>query len=176
MNDASTITENLVALIPDAITLLNVIVSVLAVALVIGSVLKFVSHAKGRDGTRLSVPVMLLVSGTVLWNLGMAATSILDTTFGEGTSTATLMSYTASSSMPEETQAFLKAMIMGIRLYGYCAFAQGWWKVKNIGAGTQASEGALGSAFWHIAGGVAAINIVETVNLITRLVGFGDVL
>lgn len=176
MNDASSIAANLAALMPDAVAFMNAIVSLLAAGLFIAAVMKFVSHAKGRDGTRLATPVMLLLSGTMLWNLGMAATSLLETTFGDGTSTSTLMAYSGSQSMPNETQAFLKVLIMGVRLYGYYAFAAGWWKVKNIGAGTAASESAFGSAFWHIAGGIAAINIVQSVNVITTTLGFGDVL
>lgn len=176
MNDASSMAANLAALIPDAVVFMNAIVSLLAVGLFIAAVNKLVSHAKGRDGTRLSTPVMLLLSGTMLWNLGMAATSLLETTFGDGTSTSTLMTYAGSDSMPSETQAFLKVLIMAIRLYGYYAFAAGWWKVRNIGAGTHASESAFGSAFWHIVGGICAINIVQSVNVITSTLGFGDVL
>lgn len=176
MNDGSSIASNLAALIPDAIALLNAVISILAVGLFISAVLKFVSYGKGRDGTRLATPVMFLASGVMLWNLGMSATSLLDTTFGEGTSTATLMTYTAGDSMPATSAAFLATLIMFIRLYGYYALAAGWWKVRNISAGTHAGEGAAASAALHIAGGVFAINIVQTVNAFTQTLGFGAVL
>lgn len=176
MNDASSMVANLMRLIPDVVALFNVVISVLGVALFIWGVVKLAQHAKGRDGTRLATPVMFLLSGTMLWNMGMAASSFLETFFGAGTSTDSLLAYTPSDSMPEQTDAFLKLLIMCIRLYGYYAFAAGWWKVKNIGAGTHASEGAPWGAFWHIVGGSFAINIVGTVNAITSTLGFGDVL
>ena len=176
MNDGSSIASNLAALIPDAMALLNAVISILAVALFIGAVLKFVSYGKGRDGTSLATPVMFLASGVMLWNLGMSANSFLETTFGQGTSTSTLMTYTAGDSMPAQSAAFLATLIMFIRLYGYYAFAAGWWKVRKISAGTQASDGSLASAAMHIAGGVFAINIVQTVNAITSTFGFGELL
>lgn len=176
MTDAASMATNLAEVIPTAVSFLNVVVSVLAIGLFVWATMKFVSHSKGRDGTRLSTPVYGLLSATMLWNLGMSATAFLETIYGEGTSTSNLLAYSASDSLPDETQEFLKVIIMAIRLYGYYAFAKGWWKVRNIGVGTAASEGAFGSASLHIAGGVGCINLVETVNLASNTFGFGDVL
>lgn len=167
---------NLAQLIPDLMTFINAVISILAFGLFLGAVVKMVAHSKGRDGTRLSTPFLMLLSAVMLWNLGMSVTSMLQTVYGGSSSAESLLSYTDSNNMPEQTNAFLRVLIMFIRVYGYYAFAAGWWKVKNIGAGTQSAEGSVGSAFWHIVGGVAAINIVATVNVVTSTLGFGELL
>lgn len=176
MNDGSTMLTNLMALMPDAITLLTAITSVVAVALFVVALVKFVRYSKGRDGTRLSTAILMVLAATMLWNLGASATSVLQTFFGENTSTDTLMAYTTKEGMPEQTNAFLKTLVMCVQLYGYYAFVTGWYKVTKIDSGTQSSDGAFASAFWHICGGAAAINIVATVNVISSTLGFGDVL
>ena len=176
MPDGTGIIENIISMLPSAMALLNVFISVAAVCFVIYAMVKFAALAK-RDGmTRPMTPWLLLLSGVMLWNFTSAADSALETIFGSGTSTETLLSYTASDSIPEETGRMLGMLVMCIRLYGYYAFAKGWFKVTKIGAGTAAAEGAFGSASMHILGGALAINIVATVNGVTSALGFGDVL
>ncbi|MEJ7745216.1 MAG: hypothetical protein WKF61_00360 [Luteimonas sp.] len=176
MQDGTGIIENIISMMPSAMALLNVVISVMAVFFFIYGMVKFAGLAK-RDGTiRPGTPWLLLLAGVMLWNFTSAADSALETIFGSGTSTDTLLSYTAGDSIPEETSRMLGMLIMCIRLYGYYAFARGWFKVTKIGAGTAASEGAFGSASMHILGGALAINIVATVNGVTSALGFGDVL
>jgi len=174
--DGTGIIDNIIGMLPSAMALLNVVISVMAVCFVIYAMVKFAALAK-RDGmTRPATPWMLLLAGVMLWNFTSAADSALETIFGSGTSTDTLLSYTASNSIPEETSRMLGMLVMCIRFYGYYAFARGWIKVKDIGAGTAAPQGVFGSAAMHILGGALAINIVATVNGITSALGFGDVL
>ena len=176
MPDGTGIIENIIRMMPAAMLLLNVFISVIALFFIIYALLKFISLAK-RDGmTRPGTPWLLLFAGVMLWNFTSSATSALETIFGPGASTETLLSYSPSDSIPESTARMLGMLIMCVRFYGYFAFARGWIKVTKIGAGTAASEGAFGSASLHILGGALAINIVATVNGITSALGFGDVL
>ena len=67
-------------------------------------------------------------------------------------------------------------LIMCIRLIGYVSFIKGWFIFKRIGDGAQGSDEAFSKAMIHLFFGVLAINIVETVNVMSSTVGFGDVL
>ncbi|MBB3923898.1 MULTISPECIES: type IV secretion protein IcmC [Xanthomonas] len=178
MGASSTMVNNLRELMPSLTLALNAIVSLIAVALCGFAVMKFIAHAKQRgDGmVKPITPVLMLVSAAMLWNLSASASAFLQTVYGEDTTTQNLIGYTASSAMPEQSSAMLGAMIMFVRFIGYMFFASGWMNVTKIGSGTQSAEGAFSRSLWRIVGGVAAINIVGTVNLISGFLGFGDVL
>lgn len=176
MQDGTDLIENIISMLPGAMALLNVVISVMALFFILYGIFKFVGLAKRDGSTRTSTPWLLLLAGTMLWNFTSAADSALSTIYGAGTSTEELLSYTASDAIPVESARMIAMLVMCIRFYGYFAFAKGWIKVTKIGAGTAASEGAFGSASMHIVGGALAINIVATVNGITSALGFGELL
>ena len=70
----------------------------------------------------------------------------------------------------------MKAIIACLRLYGYFTYARGWMSVRRIGNGQNGSDEVFKAAMIRLVAGVALINIVETVNLISGTFGFGNVL
>ncbi|MEX3556860.1 MAG: hypothetical protein VB135_00045 [Burkholderia sp.] len=178
MSASVTMVQNVKELMP-ALTLgFNAIVSVIAIYLCGAAVLKFIAHAKQRgDGmVKPITPLLMLLSGAMLWNVGASATAFLQTVFGADTTTQNLIGYTASTAMPAESSAMLGVLLMVIRFIGYFFFVSGWHSVTKIGSGGQSADGAFARSLWRIIGGVAAINIVGSVNLISGFLGFGDVL
>ncbi len=176
MNSVDGMIENIVAAMPSAMLLLNVFISLCAFFFMILGIMKLVAVAKREGSARPITPWMYLLSGALLWNFTASVTTLLDTLYGPGTSTDNLLAYSPSDGMPEQSAQMLGMLVMCVRLYGYFAVARGAMKIRNIGAGTAAAEGAGGSAMWHLFGGSLAINIVATVNGIASFLGFGDVL
>ncbi|KAF1702955.1 hypothetical protein CSC66_09275 [Pseudoxanthomonas kaohsiungensis] len=169
---------NLKELAPIALELVNVGASLAGLILVVGGLMKFVTHAKyGDQQVRIATPVMWLLSGIMLWNLGAAATTALQTVFGDATTTQNLLGYTPSASMTQEGAEMLDALVMVVRLVGYFFFVSGWFSMRNVGAvGQGGGNDAFRSGIYKIGAGACAINIVETVNLVSSFIGFGNVL
>lgn len=179
MSAANTMTNNLIELVPIGIQLLNVFASVAAVALVVAAALKFINNAKYGDrdgGGELRKPLMFLVAAILLWNLGASATTFLQTIYGDSTTTQNLIGYTPSSNMTQEGSHMIKAMVMGLRLIGYFFLISGLLALREVGSPSQGPGTPFQRSLWRILGGVAAINIVASVNLISSFIGFGNVL
>jgi len=179
MSAANTMTKNLVELVPLGIDAINVLASVIAVAMVVMAASRLVSNAKYGEregGNELRKPLMLFIAGIFLWNLGASATTLLQTIYGDSTTTQNLIGYTPSSNMTSEGTAMVKAMVMGLRLIGYFFLVSGLAALRNVGSPSGGSNSPFQTSLWRILGGVAAINIVATVNIISSFIGFGNVL
>ncbi len=173
MIDASTMLGTLMESFPGFENFLNLIVSLLGLIFTGMAVFKFVEFDRGQ--ARLITPFMYLFAGVALWNFASSVNTFLETVYGSSTSVQNLLSYSGSK-LPETTAKMSKILIMCIRLVGYAAFIKGWLIFKRIGDGSHGSDEAFSKAMIHLFFGVAAINIVETVNIIASTVGFGNVL
>lgn len=173
MIDASTMLGSLMESFPGLESFLNLFVSLLGVVLTGMAIFKFIEFDQGR--ARLITPFMFLIAGAALWNFASSVNTFLETVYGSSTSVQNLLSYSGSK-LPEQTAKMSKMLIMCIRLVGYAAFIKGWLIFKRIGDGNQGSDEAFSKAMIRLFFGVAAINIVETVNIVSSSVGFGNVL
>ncbi|MGX9960621.1 hypothetical protein ACW0US_17885 [Xanthomonas euvesicatoria] len=178
MSTTSTMIANAKEFLPAAADLINVVASLIAVYLTGMAVVKAIAYSKqrGEGAVRPATPILMLLSGVMLWNLSASATAFLQTIYGADTTTQNLIGYTASASMTPQGTEMLTVLIMAVRLIGWFFMVLGWMDVTKIGAGKSSSEDAFQRSMWRIGGGVAAINIVGTVNLISGFLGFGDVL
>lgn len=180
MSAANTMTNNLIELVPLGIELLNVLATVAAVALIVAAAKMLIEHSKtmgAESGNNPRRAMMFVLSAVLLFNLGASTNTFLQTFYGEATTTQNLIGYTPSSNMTEEGSKMVKAMIYGLRLIGYFFFISGLLKLRNAGEQmAPGGQGAFQTSLWRIVGGVAAINIVATVNLISSFIGFGNVL
>lgn len=173
MIDASTMLGNLMQSFPGIETFLNLLVALLGVVLTILALFKFIAVNNGQ--ARLITPFVWLFAGVALWNFASGVDSLLETVYGSSTSVHNLLSYSGSG-VSDQTAKFAKVLIWCIRLVGYSAYIKGWLIFKRIGDGSHASDEAFSKAMIHMFFGVAAINIVATVNAISSTFGFGDVL
>lgn len=159
---------------PGIMIFLNLFTSTVGVILTGMAIFKFIEFDKGNS--RLITPFMYLLVGTALFNLSMSADTFLETVYGPSTSVQNLLSYSGGGNLSEQGSKMLMLLIMCIRLIGYVSFIKGWFIFKRIGDGTQGSDEALSKAMTHLFFGVLAINIVETVNVVSSTIGFGNVL
>lgn len=173
MIDASTMLGTLMESFPGFETFLNLFVSLVGLILTGMAVFKFIDVDHGRG--RLITPFMYLLAGAALWNFAASINTFLETMYGSSTSVQSLLSYSGSN-LSDQTAKMSKMLIMCIRLIGYVAYVRGWLIFKRIGDGNHGSDEAFSKAAIHLFAGVAAINIVETVNVISSSVGFGNVL
>lgn len=173
MIDASTMLGTLMESFPGLESFLNLLVGLLGVVLTGMAIFKFIEFDHGR--ARLLTPFMYLLAGVALLNFASSVNTFLETVYGSSTSVQNLLSYSGSK-LPEQAAKMSKMLIMCIRFIGYAAFIKGWLIFKRIGDGNQGSDEAFSKAVIHLFFGVAAINIVETVNIVSSSVGFGNVL
>lgn len=159
---------------PGIMSLLNLFTSMLGVILTGMAIFKFIEVDDGK--ARLITPFIYLIVGVALFNLSSSVDTFLETVYGSSTSVQTLLSYNGGNKLSEQTAKMMMFLIMCIRLIGYWSFIKGWLIFKRIGDGSHGSEEAFSKALTHLFFGVVAINIVETVNVVSSTVGFGNVL
>lgn len=176
MADTSAIVSNVMQSIPGLVTLLNVITSFLGVALTGYGVFKFIEYGKGEGHTKLITPFLLLFCGTALWNFNASIDTFLGTVFGSSSSTSNLLSYSPSANTTAKAKLWITMLIMLLRVYGYFTFMRAWLTISKIGSGQHANDELGKTAIVRLFAGIALINIVETVNVLSTTVGFGDVL
>lgn len=173
MIDASTMLGNLMESFPGFENFLNLFVALVGVILSGMAVFKFIEVDSGR--ARLITPFMFLFAGVALWNFAASIDTVLETVYGSSSSVRNLLSYSGSK-LPETTAKMSQLLIMCIRLIGYAAYVRGWLVLKRVGDGNHGSDEAFTKGMIHLFFGVAAINIVETVNILASSLGFGNVL
>lgn len=179
MNDASSMLASFMESFPGLEQFLNLGVAMVGVILTGQAALKFIEigkHGEQPGGVRWITPVMYLLAGTALFNFASSVDTALETIYGGSSSVHNLLSYSPGSGMPQESQLLTKAIIACLRLYGYFTYARGWMSVRRIGNGQNGSDEVFKAAMIRLVAGVALINIVETVNLISGTFGFGNVL
>lgn len=159
---------------PGIMIFLNLFTSMAGVILTGMAIFKFVEFDNGH--ARLITPFMYLLVGVALFNLSSSVDTFLETVYGSSTSVQNLLSYHGGNKLSEQGSKMAMLLIMCTRLIGYVAFIKGWFIFKRIGDGAQGSDEAFSKAVIHLFFGVLAINIVETVNVLSSTVGFGDVL
>ncbi len=159
---------------PGIMIFLNLLTSMLGIVLTGMAIFKFIEFDNGH--ARLITPFMYLLVGVALFNLSSSVNTFLETVYGSSTSVQTLLSYSGGGKLSEQASKMTMLLIMCIRLIGYFSFTKGWLIFKRIGDGAQGSDEAFTKAITHLFFGVVAINIVETVNIISSTVGFGNVL
>lgn len=174
MIDASTMLGNIIGSFPGIMSFLNLFTSMMGVILTGMAIFKFIEFDSGK--ARLITPFIYLIVGVALFNLSSSVNTFLETIYGSSTSVQTLLSYNGGGGLSQQTARMTMLLIMCIRLIGYWAFIKGWLIFKRIGDGSQGSDEAFSKALTHLFFGVMAINIVETVNVISSTVGFGNVL
>ncbi len=95
---------------------------------------------------------------------------VLSTTFGDNS----ILSYSSGgvlTNMFGGSQIGF-AIVSIIQTIGLIAFVRGWHLVAKSASG-QNHQASIGKAMTHIFGGIFAINIVETVNIIYNTLGLG---
>ncbi len=141
---------------------------IIGLYLVIGSVYKF---AQLGSNPQLSpkVPISMFFVGVAIFSLtGMI--SVFTSTMAMGnTGPGAILAPTAGG-FGATTAAGLSGVLLFIRMVGYLAFVRGWLLINAFGQG---KEGTLGRGLTHVFGGVAAINVQVTADIIANTLAPG---
>lgn len=179
MIDSSTMLGTLMQSFPGISSLFYAITSLLGALMTVLAVLKIVEvnkFAGTPGGTRMVTPVMFFVVGAALWNMSSSVDTLLQTFFGDETSTKNLMSYSAASSASSQFKQMVTALMSVFGLIGYITIAKGWMMARKIGSGQNGSDEAVKGAVIRLIFGTLLVNIVATVNMVSETIGFGKVL
>jgi intracellular multiplication protein IcmC len=115
------------------------------------------------SAAELKGPLLYLFVGAVFIYYPTSLNMTLSTFFG----TATIQPYTGPHEW-HHTKLLLKSLGMIIQLVGYIAFFRGWILLARLSGQTQ--PGTFAKAFWHIIGGILAINIFATWSILENSV------
>ncbi|HAU1977471.1 TPA: type IV secretion protein IcmC [Legionella pneumophila] len=123
------------------------------------------------SNTSIKEPVMYLMVGALLIYFPSLVSSVLQTTFGYSNPLA----YSGGVSSGSDTISALfgsgslvgRPLVMIIRVIGLIAFVRGWVLIARSASQGQ-PPGGTGKGLIHVFGGILAINIVGTVDMINN--------
>ncbi|WP_042648036.1 type IVB secretion system protein IcmC/DotE [Legionella pneumophila] len=123
------------------------------------------------SNTSMKEPVMYLMVGALLIYFPSLVSSVLQTTFGYSNPLA----YSGGVSSGSDTISALfgsgslvgRPLVMIIRVIGLIAFVRGWVLIARSASQGQ-PPGGTGKGLIHVFGGILAINIVGTVDMINN--------
>lgn len=134
------------------------------------------SRSHMSQGHTLKEPILYLVSGAMLLYLPSAIDIILQTVYNS----TDILSYGSLQggnpiidALFGSTGIFGGNLVILIQLIGLIAFVRGWIMLAKSASQQGGHQGGPGKAAMHIFGGILAINIVQTINIINNtLYGF----
>ncbi|HAT9716960.1 TPA: type IV secretion protein IcmC [Legionella pneumophila subsp. pneumophila] len=123
------------------------------------------------SNTSIKEPVVYLIVGALLIYFPTLVSSVLQTTFGYSNPLA----YSGGVSSGSDTISALfgsgslvgRPLVMIIRVIGLIAFVRGWVLIARSASQGQ-PPGGTGKGLIHVFGGILAINIVGTVDMINN--------
>ena len=142
----------------------------MGIGFAIKALMSLKAHGENRQGmsqggSPMKEPVLYLVVAGMLIYFPSAVDVIMTTTFGA----PNILSY---SQLPSSVVSILSgntalgnALMVIIQTIGLYAFIRGWVLIARSGASGQ-QPGGLGKGLTHVFGGVLAINIVATLEMI----------
>jgi intracellular multiplication protein IcmC len=135
--------------------------------------LKHAGEGRSHMGQQHSLkePILYLTSGAMLIYLPTAMDIILKTVYGSND----ILSYNAlEAGNPIIDALFGSSGIFGgdlvifIQLIGLIAFVRGWVILAKSSSQQGGHQASFGKAVMHIFGGILAINIVQTINIVNN--------
>jgi intracellular multiplication protein IcmC len=167
---------HLVDALDDLTRLIVAISYVTGVALAIRGIMMYRIFANQTHGSsqrgELAGPMVFLIVGVILIYFPTTISSSMLTVFGTPflSPTTELLEYESLNRLAKWSQ--LKwVMLKYMSLIGLLAFLRGWIILSKMGhSGSQ--PGSIGKGITHIVGGILLINIVQTVQIFARTLGF----
>lgn len=144
------------------IRLTKVSAYMIGIFLVIGSIFKL-SQLGSNPQVSPKTPIIMFVSGISVFAL-VGVVSIVSQTMAMGDGPGSIL-ISAGNGLDAQTAAAITGVLTFIRLIGYIAFIRGWLLINQSGQG---KEGTLGRGLTHILGGVAAINVQITAQILAN--------
>lgn len=119
----------------------------------------------------LAGPMVWIIVGVILIYFPRTLESTMLTVFGTtDTSPASALLPWATQSSAARWQEISEVIVNYVKLIGYIAFLRGWIILSKMGH-QGAQPGSIGKAIIHVIGGILLVNIIDTVNLLSRTFG-----
>lgn len=142
----------------------------LGVALIFRSIyyLKVFGEARVmmQSNSSITEPLIFLFAGVILIYISSGLSIFLESSFGYENP----LSYTDWRAGGDMSTPVRKSIIWFIQAIGVITFVRGTYQLTKIGQRNM-QGGGLGKAVTHLFGGVLAINIVGTVNILSETLG-----
>lgn len=122
------------------------------------------SKTMSSGGGNLKEPVIYFFVGAMLIYFPSALSALLMTTFGESTITAY---HSNGQGVFGPSSAVGRPLTMVIQTIGLIAFIRGWVLIARSASQGQ-PPGGTGKGFIHVFGGILAMNIVRTIEIINN--------
>ncbi len=133
---------------------------------VLSSIFKFAQLGSNPQMSP-KVPLTMFVVGVCLFALPSALV-VVQETMAMGGSGPGDMFVSTNATVGQMTKKGIEGLLWFIRLIGYIAFVRGWLLLNQAGQG---KDGTLGRGLTHIFGGVAAINVKLTAEILANSIG-----
>lgn len=140
---------------------------ILGIGLVINSVFKF-SQLGSNPQLSPKVPISMFLVGIAIFTL-TTSLDVIAETMAMGSGAGEILAPAGGGGLKGMTSAGITGVLYFVRLIGYIAFIRGWMLLNQAGQG---KEGALGRGLTHVFGGVAAINMQTTAQILANSFGW----
>ena len=125
------------------------------------------SRTMMSSNTSVKEPLLLLLVGAIFYYIPTGIRLLLNTTFGSD-SPLSYTDLTAQGSVSSQTAI---SIIHLVQVIGLISFIKGWYSLSKLGAQGGGQGNTFGKSVTHIVGGLLAINIVGTMNVVTTTLG-----
>lgn len=164
MPDAYRLLENLSLHFPAIWRLTSALSYILGFIFFLKGMLGLKSHGENRGGGSgggLGGPLTLIVVGAVLIYSPSTFNVLMATAFG----------YSSPLALPTQSSyaANYSAILLLVQLIGFISFIRGWIMITKVSPHNQ--QVTMGKAFTHIVGGILAINIGGTIDILQNTLG-----
>lgn len=169
VSDIASVLANLQATVPQVTKLVVALCYTMGVGFILKSVYMLKMYGQGvtmmSSHHSVSKPFIVLFVGVGCLYIPTIISISIDSLWSYGSSS--VLAYPADVS---NWDAVINPLISIVRLFGLIAFVRGWTLLVKLGA-EQAQPGTFGKGVMHMLGGVLAMNIVGTINVIKATLG-----
>lgn len=172
---ASTLFNNLSALLPEVSVLLLSAGALAGIILVAMAGFKWVEQQRVQySGESTNTPFWYALAGTILFNASLSIGTISVTLLGDSPEVRSMIGYTGGAGLPSQSRQLLMVIVAITQIAGLIFWLKGVFDMRLISAGRSDVTG--GSVAARIIGGTLMMHIVVFVNTIGSLVGFSSIL
>lgn len=174
MDDFINIFSNLLPSLFNIEKLVTACAYVIGISLIIRGVMALKQVGEHRSHMSqhhtLKEPMYYFLSGSFLLFLPTGVNVFLASTFG----TNDILSYSALNTFNpfinslSSSGDFGHALVMVVQIFGIVSFIHGWLIISKTGGQSGHQQGGFGKGLMHIFGGILALNIVQTLNIISN--------
>lgn len=123
------------------------------------------------SGANLSEPMSYFIAGLILLFFPFMLDSLLSTFWGSGYTSDSILAYQSGDN--QGLRAYLQPIMEVVEVVGLGAFIRGVYMLSKTGSQSGSQQNSLSKGLMHMLGGVLAININGTIDVLRNSFGVG---